>query len=216
MLSAVSVSAFGGVMSASLGEAEGAVVMSPFFTSVGNPLMPIPASFEGLYINVETGVTNSNPAAVPGWDLNPYGTSTLSWFDPGGGVGATVMRFPGVTTGSAGSLALGTEIGSLGSFGSGTSTFGPGAGQWDLNADNYFGFRFLDSGGQTRYGWGTMQVGATATVRSITELYFEDSGASIQVGQRTSTAPVPEPGTPLALLALGASGLVHRRVRRRA
>ena len=216
LLSAVSVSAFGGVMSASLGEAEGAVVLSPFFTSVGNPLMPIPATLGGLYINVETGVTNPSPGAVPGWDLNPWGASSLSWFNPSGGVGNTVMRFPGVTTGSAGSLELGTLVGPSGSFGNGASTFGAGAGQWDLNADNYFGFRFLDSGGQTRYGWGTMQVGSAATIRSITELYYENTGASIQVGQRSSTSPVPEPGTPLALLALGASGMVHRRVRRRA
>lgn len=214
LLSAVSVSAFGGVMAGSLGEAEGAVVLSPLFTSIGNPLVTIPATIDGLYINVQTGATGSSGGSVAGWDIDPYSATSLTWFNA---TGTSMLRYPGVTTGSAGSLDVGTLVGPSGSYGSGAVTFGAAAGNWDLNADNYFGFRFVAADGGTKYGWGTMQVGAASTVRSITELYYEDSGASIMIGQRNfEPAGVPEPGTPLALLALGASGMVHRRVRRRA
>lgn len=216
LLSAVSVSAFGGVMAGTLDEAEGAVVLSPFFTSIGNPLMTIPATIQGLYINVQTGATGSG-SSLAGWDINPYSASSLTWFTAINATGTGMLRYPGVAIGSAGSLDVGTLVDSSGSFGSGAVKFGSGAGEWDLNADNYFGFRFVAADGGTKYGWGTMQVGAANTVRSITELYYEDSGAAIMVGQRNfEPAGVPEPGTPLALLALGASGMVHRRVRRRA
>jgi hypothetical protein len=216
LLSAVSVSAFGGVLSTTLGEAEGAVVLSPLFTSTGNPLVTIPATIDGLYINVETGTTGSSGGSVAGWDINPYSATSLTWFNA---TGTSMMRYPGVTSGSAGSLDLGTMVGPTGSFGSGAVIVGAALGNWELNSDNYFGFRFVASDGGTKYGWGTMQVGAAITTRSITELYYEDSGNPILVGSGNPLLmgpgnAVPEPGTPLALLALGASGMVHRRRRR--
>jgi hypothetical protein len=213
LLSAVSVSAFGGAMAASVGEADAAVVLSPLFTSVGNPVVTIPATLEGLYINVETGVTSTVDTNVPGWDINPYSSSDLKWFNSTGG---GQLRYPGVGTGSAGSLDEGTEVGPSGSYNTltGSVAFGSEAGQWDLNSNNYFGFRFVAADGGTKYGWGTMQIGAAATTRSVTELYYEDSGASILVGQRNVPTAVPEPGSPLVLLALGASGMMHMRRRR--
>ena len=33
----------------------------------------IPSTTAGVYINLVTGVTGTNPAAVPGWDINPVG-----------------------------------------------------------------------------------------------------------------------------------------------
>ena len=216
LLSAVSVSAFGGVMAATQGESQAVVVLSPLFTSVGNPTVTIPADLDGLYINVETGGTGFLPGSVPGWDLNPYTSGgNHNFFNSTGG---GQLRYPGVTTGPAGSLDVGNVVGSSGSFNTATTgvAFGSGAGQWDLNSNNYFGFRFVAADGGTRYGWGTMQIGAAATTRSITELYYENTaGASILVGQRNVVpTAVPEPGTPLALLALGASGMLHVRRRR--
>jgi hypothetical protein len=216
LLSAVSISAFGGAMAATLGESEGAVVLSPLFTSIGNPVVTIPATVDGLYINVETGASGTKGSGVAGWDLNPYSQSQgtrLSWYSPTGGGS---MRYPGQTTGAGGSLDLGNVVGSSESFNTAVTevAFGSGAGQWKLSSDNYFGFRFLAADGGTRYGWGTMQIGESATTRSITELYYEDSGASILVGQRNVPTAVPEPGSPLVLLALGAAGMLHVRRRR--
>jgi|GEM_PF-3829818 len=76
----------------------------------------IPATLDGLYINVETQATGTAGAAVAGWDINPYSVTTLAWYHP---TSTGMMRFPGVMTGSAGSLALGTPVSSAASFGLG-------------------------------------------------------------------------------------------------
>lgn len=159
----------------------------------------VPANFDGIYINVETQQTGTAGSAVAGWDINPYGASALQWYNA---TGTGMLRYPGVTSGSAGNLANGMTVGAAGSFGSGTVTFGSAAGNWQLNATNIFGFRFVAADGGTKYGYGTMVVGATPTVRTITNLYFESvTGASIVI---------PAPG---ALALLGVAGLASRRRR---
>ena len=140
----------------------------------------IPANIDGLYINVETLATGSAGSVVAGWDINPYSATSLTWFNA---TGTGMMRFPGVTTGSAGSLAFATVVGATGSYGSGAVTVGTAAGNWKLNQDNYFGFRFVASDGATHYGWGKMVVGATITTRTITEIAWETLPATaINVG----------------------------------
>jgi hypothetical protein len=163
----------------------------------------IPATIDGLYINVETRTSGSAGSAVSGWDLNPYAATSLTWFNA---TGTGMMRFPGVTTGSAGNLALGTVVGAAGSYGSGAVTVGAAAGNWQLNASNYFGFRFVGADGGTKYGWGRFVIGASISGadRTIAEIAYEDSGASINVGT------VPAPG---AIALLGRAGLAHRRRR---
>ena len=163
----------------------------------------VPATIDGLYINVETRTSGSAGSAVSGWDLNPYAATSLTWFNA---TGTGMMRFPGVTTGSAGNLALGTVVGAAGSYGSGAVTVGAAAGNWQLNASNYFGFRFVGADGGTKYGWGRFVIGASISGadRTIAEIAYEDSGASINVGT------VPAPG---AIALLGLAGLAHRRRR---
>ena len=140
----------------------------------------IPANIDGLYINVETLATGSAESVVAGWDINPYSATSLTWFNA---TGTGMMRFPGATTGSAGSLAFATVVGATGSYGSGAVTVGTAAGNWKLNQDNYFGFRFVASDGATHYGWGKMAVGATITTRTITEIAWETLPATaINVG----------------------------------
>lgn len=162
----------------------------------------IPNNIDGLYINVETRTTGTAGGAVAGWDLNPYSATALTWFNA---TGTGMLRYPGATTGSAGSLDIGTVVGATGSFGSGSVTVGSAAGQWRLNSVNYFGFRFVAADGGTKYGYGTFQIGASISGadRTITNLYFEDSGASITV--------VPAPG---AMALVGLAGLAARRRRR--
>ena len=65
----------------------------------------VPATTAGLYINVVSGVSNIAPASAPGWDLNPFSSTLLSWFNPTTPSGGVMMRYPGVTTG--------TPVGSL-------------------------------------------------------------------------------------------------------
>ena len=40
----------------------------------------IPANFDGLYINVATQGTGTSATSTSGWDINPYGATTLNFF----------------------------------------------------------------------------------------------------------------------------------------
>jgi len=169
-----------------------------------NANLVIPANVDGMYINVETRVTGSAGSVVAGWDINPYSATSLTWFNA---TGTGMMRYPGVTTGSAGNLTLGTAVGATGSYGSGAVVVGAAAGNWQLNASNYFGFRFVAADGLTHYGWGRFVIGASifGADRTVAELAYEDvAGAAINVGA------VPAPG---AIALLGLAGLAGRRRR---
>ena len=110
----------------------------------------VPSTVSGLYIDVESRITGQLDTDVPGWDLNPYGTGSLIWFNA---VGTGMMRYPGVTTGGPGCLNIGTTVGAANSYGSGTAVIGAAPGNWHLNGTNHFGFRFVASDGLVRYGW---------------------------------------------------------------
>jgi len=161
----------------------------------------IPNTIDGLYINVEARTTGSAGSVVAGWDINPYSATSLTWFNA---TGTGMMRYPGVTTGSAGNLADGTVVGASGSFGSGAVVVGALPGNWQLNSVNKFGFRFIAADGLTHYGWGTFSIGSSISGadRMITNIYFESvAGVAITV---------PAPG---AIALLGLAGLAGRRRR---
>ena len=174
----------------------------------------IPATIDGLYINVETQATDSTARA--GWDINPYSVGNLSWYNA---TGTGMLRYPGVTSGSAGNLALGTTVDSSGSYGSGAVVVGSAPGNWQLDATNYFGFRFLASDNQTHYGWGAMQVGSAISTRTITAIGWEDqAGVAILVGDTGAPVPGPSPASvpgPLPLFGVAAAFSWSRRLRRR-
>ncbi len=78
-----------------------------------------------------------------------------------------------------------------------------GAGNWNLNSTNYFGFRFAANSGAIHYGYGRMDVGASANVRTLKFIEWNDTpGAPVQVA--------PAPGA-LALLGLAGFGRSRRR-----
>ena len=168
---------------------------------------------DGAYINVQTNTLSNGPVAgVSGWDVNPYSS--------GGGMnflnstGGGLMRFPGLTSGPAGNLALGTSIGSTGSFNSSTTgvVFGSNAGNWQYSAQNIIGFRFVAAAGTTHYGWMRFAMGAagssgTSMTRTVVDYGYESTAAtSILAG----AVAVPTPG---AIALLGLAGLAARRRR---
>ena len=168
---------------------------------------------DGSYINVQTNSLSNGPASgVPGWDVNPYSSGGgMNFFNSTGG---GQMRYPGVTTGPAGNLALGTSIGSTGSYNTSTTgvVFGSAAGNWQYSAENIIGFRFVAAGGTTHYGWMRFQMGAagssgTSMTRTVVDYGWEsDAAVAITAG----AGAIPAPG---AIALLGLSGLVARRRR---
>jgi hypothetical protein len=166
----------------------------------------VPANIDGLYINVESLATGSAGSAVAGWDINPYSATSLTWFNA---TGTGMMRYPGVITGSAGNLPLGTIVGATGSYGSGAVVVGSAAGNWQLNSTNRFGFRFVAADGLTHYGWGTFEIPATISgaTRRITEIAWETTPAApITVGDTgAGSGPYDPCATTNPTLSVGAN-----------
>jgi len=135
----------------------------------------VPATIDGLYINVESRAVGSAGSVVAGWDLNPYSAISLTWFNA---TGSGLLRYPGVTTGTAGNLPIGTAVGPDGSYGgTGAVIVGSAPGNWRLNSNNYFGFRFLAADGLTRYGFGRFRIGSAINGgdRVITDIAYEST-----------------------------------------
>ena len=168
---------------------------------------------DGCYINVQTNSLSNGPASgVPGWDVNPYSSGGgMNFFNSTGG---GQMRYPGVTTGPAGNLALGTSIGSTGSYNTSTTgvVFGSAAGNWQYSAENIIGFRFVAAAGTTHYGWMRFLMGAagssgTSMTRTVVDYGWESAAA---VAITAGAGSIPAPG---AIALLGLAGLAARRRR---
>lgn len=169
------------------------------------------ADIDGAYINVQTNTLSNGPGSgVPGWDVNPYSTSGgMNFFNSTGG---GQMRTPGQIAGAAGNLALGTVVGSTGSYNTATSNvYANATGGWQYSAENIIGFRFVAAAGTTHYGWMRFAMGAagsagTAMTRTVVDYAWNDvAGGSVEAGL------VPAPG---ALALLGVAGLAGTRRRR--
>jgi MYXO-CTERM domain-containing protein len=168
---------------------------------------------DGTYINVETGqLTNGPGSGVPGWDVNPYRSTTgsgMNFFSPTGG--GMVSAAAGV--GPALNLAAGTVIGSTSNFSSSTSTmsFGASAGQWQYGANNLVGFRFVSLAGTTHYGWMRFLMGAQPATGNLVTRTVVDFAYESVAGGSIAAGAVPAPG---ALALLGVAGLAGTRRRR--
>jgi MYXO-CTERM domain-containing protein len=170
---------------------------------------------DGTYINVETATLSNGPGDnVPGWDVNPYSTSGgMNFFNSTGG---GQMRRTGVTTGTAGNLAVGTVIGSAGSFNTGNgnvygATTATGLnGGWTYSSENIIGFKFVAAAGTTHYGWMRFLMGAagsagTSMTRTVVDFAYQSTA-----GESITVTGVPAPG---ALALLGLAGFASRRRR---
>jgi MYXO-CTERM domain-containing protein len=165
----------------------------------------IGATFDGLYLNVETGANNGGSTGgggtVPGWDVNVWNTSNLSFFSPTDFSGAAYFRVAGGATATS-NLGGGQLIDVANGTWQSSAATATGVGAYVLNARNYFGFRFKTAGGATNYGYMAIDIGAAITTRTLAFVSYEDSGAGITV--------VPAPG---AIALLGLAGLAGRRRR---
>ncbi|MSR29132.1 MAG: hypothetical protein EXS03_06110 [Phycisphaerales bacterium] len=153
----------------------------------------IQANIDGLYVNCQTGQYLNGPGSgVPGWDVNPYGTS-LTGVSLYAATGTGYMRNPGAgTSTSRTNIAARTAIGAASFFyGSSNATIGTLVGQWTANSTGIFGFKFLAADGLTHYGWARMSIGANAATRTLVEYAWNDvAGVTINAGD---VGPPPPP-----------------------
>ncbi len=194
------VAASAGVMGAAH-EADAAIVWS------GLVNITIPSNVDGVYMNVLTGQTGTSGGAVTGWDINPYGATTLQFF---GATGGGFVRGLGSSGTLVDNLAQGTLINASQSFGNGNAET-TGATAFNAGSmSNLVGFRFVNEAtGQTHYGWMRILLGGAGLAsqpRAIIEYAYESvAGAGIGAG-----VIIPAPG---AIALLGLAGLVSRRRR---
>jgi len=169
----------------------------------------IPSDTTGIYLNLVTGLFNPNPALVPGWDLNPWGSMSLNFFtptpNPGGGemIGSGSNYF---------NCNCETVIGPNGPFANAGSTTVSPSTPLNFNSDrNFAGFRFINEvTGQIDYGFAQISLGGSAGAqpRAIVGYWYENTGASLAIGNIFPICvPEPAPSSFLAVMAIGSIGL---------
>jgi hypothetical protein len=175
----------------------------------------VPATFNGIYLNMITGDTGGTPAATPGWDVNPWvtsaGTASAAWrFFPNGN-GTNPDNGVLVSSGTAIiNLALGTLIGPSGTYSISSASVPP-------LGTSIFGIRlFNEATNTTHYGWIRMILNGTGT--AITPGTIVDWAFESTPNTAIAAGAIPEPSTTalLAAMAAGAVGLRAWRKRKAA
>ena len=180
-----------------------------------NQEIPIPNTFEGVSIDLETGATSTDRDGLTGGDLNFIlgGTGFTNDADRLAGTPSLQpVRVGTNNTDALRNLGVGTVVDqNTASFSTGFGSSGDASSHFDTEfvsgTPGYIGFSLTLPNNTVAYGWASVTLqdnnGAGGVVHSWA---FEDSGASIMVGQ------VPEPTAPLlSLIAL--APLLWRRKR---
>jgi len=114
-----------------------------------SPSIAIPQNIDGVYINLVSGATGSTGTSVPGWDFNPYASSSNTLLSFNGATGSGYASSGGVIT----PLAGGTPVGASSTYLTGIQTSATAMGSYRAGVSGqYLGFRFTE-GGNTYYGW---------------------------------------------------------------
>ena len=160
----------------------------------------IPANFDGVYLNVETGAWNTNAMSpVAGWDINPFFGGSAIWNAPA----FQPVRAGTTSTSAVLNLATGTTVDGSSVFSTATQVpggqnvggpaygasethMGAGAGQFVSGSEGYLGFQLNG----TNYGWMRVVFTNNAGGALIKEWAYDDSGAAIAVGNITNTGSV--------------------------
>jgi hypothetical protein len=167
----------------------------------------IPANTTGYFLNVDAKTYGASN--VTGWDLQIFSDGAAASVVFNASTDGGIQRW-GSPSFQAGNLPVDTFTGPASTFSLGgpyqATFFVAGqtkyAGMWNLNAVNYFGFKFKATDGYTHYGFGKMTVGANANARTLNYLEYETvPGVGLVV---------PAPG---ALALVGLCGLGKRRRR---
>lgn len=172
-------------------QADAAVVYS------GIQNLSVPATFDGLYLNMVTGVTGPLGSSTPGWDIDPWVSgSTWNLYNQGSSTQGGVLP---------GNQPIGTPIGAASAWTQVAATPIP------TGNNVIMGIRlFNENTSAIHYGWARFSNvvnPATAPMTIVDWAYESVAGAGINAGDG-----IPTPGA-ASLLAIGAAGLVGRRRR---
>jgi len=162
--------------------AFGAVVCGPANNT------PIPATLDGVYINLVTGQTGIAGGDVPGWDWNPYGvgpgnSAIIFWWPaPAGDHGAVVsggafsVLPPGVMVDATSTFATTNDTVSTANWAAGSS-------------GQFLGIRFFNEAeGIVNYGWVQMDTtGPGGLPGTIVSYCYQTNGSGLETG---NTVPV--------------------------
>jgi len=190
-----------------LGQASAAILFFPAQD------IPIPTTFAGVSVNLETGATSNDLGGSPGSDVNFFlGGEGIS-NDADENASSPTLQF--VRTGinnddPAQNLTFGAPVDSsqvyasdFGGSGGSVSHFPPFA----SGASGYVGFSVIQEDTTTAFGWMRVTLQNDNTPGVIHEWAIEQDGSPIDVGQT-----IPEPSHGLLLL-LGLAGTLLRRRR---
>jgi autotransporter-associated beta strand protein len=152
----------------------------------------IPATYDGLYLNVENGTWNTDMfSPVSGWDINPYfGGSVLfnsPTFQPvrsGNGNMDAVLNLS-LGTSVSGSSVFSTFVQPPGGenpggpgYGGSDTHLGGGVGRFTAGAEGYLGFRLNG----TNYGWMRVVLTNNTGGALIKDWAYDNSGGTINTG----------------------------------
>ena len=170
--------------------------------------LAIPVASPGLYLNIQTGASGTSAAAVPGWDINVGGTSSLNFTSPGG---YNFVRL-NIASPTAGPSNLPDAFNVSASMPTASWIAGGAASGLTLNSTaNYIGFQFTASGGTTHVGYLVLSIGSSVTGadRKIVSYDYNDQPITTDLGR--SIVVTPAPG---ALAILCGAGVLAKRRRR--
>jgi hypothetical protein len=138
----------------------------------------VPATSAGVYMNLVTGTFGTTPAAVPGWDFNPWGSTNLTFFFPS----TPATSHGAVSTGTDYSiLASGEAIGPASTF----ATTGQTYALWRAGSTGqYLGVRFYNEATSAiNYGWIRLDTTAATGHPAVIQNYcYDNTGAQIPAG----------------------------------
>jgi hypothetical protein len=182
---------------------QAAIVYSPLLN------LSIPVTSPGLYLNIQTGASGTSAAAVPGWDINVGGTSSLNFCSPGG------YNFVRLNSASPTAGPSNLPVGFNFSVSMPTASWiagGAASGLTPNSTANYIGFQFTASGGTTHLGYLVLSIGSSVTGadRKIVSYAYNDQSITTP-GGGSWPLYLPSPG---ALALACQAGLLSKRRRR--
>ena len=184
-----------GMCAAALAGTAAAVPNADAVIITFNTPINVPATFAGVYLNLETGVQGN----VPGWDFNPYLVTTsgaLGFYwspDLSGGLrGGGVAADP--TTGPYLDLAVGTVVGPASTYTSAIQ--GTNGSPFLTTGTHILGFQFVNALGTLDYGYVTMSNTASSATTSLPSIADPSTNRGGRPGGAVPTTP---PGFPMTI-----------------